>query len=432
LGQLINKIKEVLKMKKILALFVILSMAFMSLPAVADDPCPPCEDPFPTWDDDNCYEPVVDTIANVVGCGGNPNGGGTTGGTSGGALEGAPIIKCKWEYDLDVSLPPADPCCEDYCTSHDACPYTEGLQVKPILEGFVTVGFYAIVTDPQGPDHVDRVYADVWHPDGEFKYQIELFPVGFDSVDYDKSQALSEWEHVTTWHHDLINYGPEWDIPNEAWSWDDDIYDELIEEKAYLYFNTAQISYCQPAGDYTVGVTAYDGLDMWCDYVFNTFWYIPTAAIDIDFDTVDYGDVVESTWAPVGGDKVMGTSNLPTVKNIGNVPVELSILQDDMGFGVTTNQGIEYPNVEYKARMNEDGLWTAAYIPDVETMIPGVLGMCTEDKLDFKIHVLKGFPDGDPNEGTMTLCAHIYGDQADWISPLQFANAPQGVPQNIS
>jgi hypothetical protein len=415
-------------MKKILALFVILSMAFISLPAVAvEDPC--C-DPDCTWDDDNCVEPVT-TIANVVGCGGTPGGPGGSGDTNptGGAA-GAPIIKCKWEYDLDVILPPADPCCEDYHIHHDACPYTPGLQVKPVLEGFVTVAFYAIVTDPQGPDHVDRVYADVWHPDGEFKYQIELFPVGFDGDNYDKSIALDEWNHVTDWHHDLITYGPEWDIP-EGWSIDEDIYDELIQEEAYLYYNTACISYCQPAGDYTVGVTAYDGLDMWCNYVFNTFWYIPTAAVRIDFDTVDYGDVVESTWAPVGGDKVMGTSDMPTVKNIGNVPVWLSVMQDDMGFGVTQNQGIEYPNVEYKARMNENGDWTPAYLPDTCTQIPGVLGMCTEDKLDFKIHVIKGFPDGIPNIGEMELCAHIFGDQSAWNSPMQFEPAPQGVPQNI-
>jgi hypothetical protein len=410
-------------MKKILALSILISMVLVAIPAtVADDPsCDWCECP----DDNNCIDGIT-TVAHVVGAGGSN--GGSGGSTGGGALEGAPIIKCKWEYDLDIMLPPADDCCDEYCIYHDACPFMSGLQVYPDLGDVVQVGFYAIITDPQGPDHVDHVYADVWHPNGEFKYQIELFPVGFDSAGiYHKGEAIAYWNHVAQNHHSLIAYS-DFERTNPTWTDDQDILYELEQEEAYLYINVGQLDYCQPAGYYCVGVRAIDGLDMWSDYLFNQFWYIPTAAAVIDFTTVNYGDVVESTWAPAGGDLSMDTPTLPTVKNVGNTPIYFTILQDDMDFGKTYGNW----NVEYKARLSDEGIWTPAYKPEVVTTIPGFLSLCKEDKFDFKIHVLKGLTGLPPTHGTMKICAHIWGTQIDWISPLTFDPAPYGIPQNIN
>jgi len=403
-------------MKKILALSILLSMVLVSIPVtIASEDCWNCD-----IDDDNVYEGIT-TYAHVVGGGGGYPG---SGGEGYDPIDHAPIIKCKWEYDLDVILPPShqwDP----YCNTHDACPWVPGLQVKCNLGLYEYIGYYAIITDPEGPDHVDHVYADIWHPNGEFKYQIELFPVGFGPEGYDKSQAIDTWDHVMQWHHSLITYS-DFTPHDYSWSLDYDISWELEEEDAYLYYVAAQISYCQPAGDYCVGVRAIDGLDVWSDYLYNQFWYIPTAAVYLDFDTVNYGDVVESVWKQCPGDKDIGTPSLPTVKNIGNTPVYFSVLQNDMGFGKTSGQW----NVEYKARLSKDGKYTDPYSPDVETTIPGYLGMCTEEKFDFWIHVLKGMTGLPPNTGWMKIYAHIFGTQADWISPLLFDPAPYGIEQN--
>jgi hypothetical protein len=270
------------------------------------------------------------------------------------------------------------------------------------------VHYFAIVE--KKTYNIDRVYADIWHPDESFKYQIEMYRL-------DLLAGIDAFNHV--WYNfrnalvDNIHEGYDLTI------------DQLQQEEAFVYEGWAEISYCQPAGKYTVGVTAIDGLDTWSDYLLNKFWYIPTAAVAIDFKTVDYGEVVESVWQQVGGDKVMGTEKLPTVKNIGNTPVYFTIKQDDMGFGKTEPNW----NVEYKARLGKDGIFTDPYEPNIRTRIPGYLGMCIEEKLDFLIHVIKGFPDGQPNEGLMSLCAHIYGDPPMWISPKTFPPAPQGVPQ---
>ena len=411
-------------MNKILALSIVMVMFFAAIPAVLGDqltePTGDC-----AWDDDNEASKIT-TEATVVGCGGPcyPGGGETGGGSN--FDDGAPIIKCKWEYDLQVKVPEPDPCdpCE-VCPElrHDACPCIPGLQVKPRLGKTVKIGYFAIVTDPNGKKHVDRVFADIWHPDKSFKYQIELFPLGVEGDNYNKQLAIDAWNHVKTYHSSLIYYNEPWAMSLEPPfdTPESDIDNELKEELAYVYYGERKIDYCQPAGYYYVGVIAHDKLQMWSPYLYNHFWYIPTAAVELDFTEVDYGNVVMSTPNECDGDDDMETEWMPTVKNVGNVPVFLEIWQDAMGFGKTDNKW----NVEFQARMNEDGKYTPWYKPEQTVRIPGYLKMCTEDKLDFLIHVLKGYPlpCEEPNTGIMKLFANIDFSKP-WKSPLSFDPAP--------
>lgn len=397
-------------MRKIIAVSIVCAMVLVSVPiAMGHD-----------WDDNDSHS--ITTTVNIVGGGGNGGGGG--------APNGAPIIKCKWEYDAEVILPPAEPGQDPYCIYHDASPSCPGLDVKPQPGDDVTVEYYAVVTDPQGKDHIDHVYADIWHPNGQFKYQIELSVVGLTTGGYDKSLALEKWSHVIQWHYDLITHS-DFTPQQQGWTQDQDIYYELVQEEAYLYAGEAPLSYCQPAGYYCVGMRAVDKLAMWSDYLYNQFWYIPTAAVQLDFTTVHYGDAVVSTWLQKGGDNLMDTPNLPTVKNIGNTPVYFTINQDDTGFGKTGIPPNDVWNVEYKARLSHDGAPTLPYWPGVTATIPGSLGMCTQEKLDFYIHVFKGFP-GNTNTGYMNLCANIYGIESTWVSPLIYAHAPSGIAQTCT
>ena len=381
-------------MKKIIALLVILSMALISIPAMADfTEC--VDEPQIT---------VINTHTNVLGC--PPGGGGTT---QGGSDNLAPYIKVKWEYDLEASC-------------HDSC-IDAGLQVAPNLYGTRTVGYYAVVTDPNGRETVSAVYADIWHPDGSFKYQIELSKIE------EKQEALSRWDHAYDYHEDLITVNEDWalGLPVEV-TWWEDVYDELNEQLAYLYYGEAVISYCQPGGYYCVGVRATDHCNLWSDYLCNRFWYIPTSAVEIDFGTIDYsqeGPVAVSYERWIGGDYIMGTSSKPTVRNIGNCPVELWVEQDHMGFAKT---GIEW-NVMFNARLTADGD-EVYYYPEEKVQIPGILDLCTMEKLDFSIHVLKGFPNIDYS-GTMDLYAYIDDASYIWNTPLEFiGELPMGVPVN--
>jgi hypothetical protein len=346
--------------------------------------------------------------------------------------------------------PCTEPCGEDGNYYHDACACTPGLQVKPIIGSTVTVGYFAVVTDPNGVGTVSHVYADVWHPDGTFKYQIELFPIGFDTYgDYYNTEALAAWAHVTGNHSDLITINSDWaaTLPPGITA-EDDIYDELWQDLAYLYYGEAEISYCQPGGYYYVGVRGHDTYNTWCNYLYNTFWYIPTSAVELDFNSLNYGTVTIPSSSPtwVGGDSDMLTSLKPTAKNIGNTPVELYVWQDDMDFSDTNGAW----NVMFDARLGPPNGNPAVYyspydfvdngLPETDpnyfawpgVQIPGILPLCTENKLDFSIHAYKGMP-GLTYSGIMKLFAFIDCDSYVWGTPAQFqGNAPLGVPPTNS
>jgi hypothetical protein len=305
--------------------------------------------------------------------------------------------------------------------------------VKPVIGDAVTVGYYVVVTSPLGvdPDPTGlgyiSTYVDVWHPDGQFKYQIQLQVVGWctETNTYYKSSALSAWSHAYGCHSDLI-------MVNDGWAntlppgtdWSSDVYDELNEELALLYYAPADISYCQPGGHYYVGATAYDKLGHQAEYLYNTFWYIPTSAVEIDFTQVDYSPVHVGTHKVVGGDQDMTTTDKPTVRNIGNTPIELAIQQDDMQFSQTGSAW----NVHFDARMGANGEYVY-YDPYVTAEIPGVLPLCTQEKLDFSILVDKAST-GYTYTGWMKIWAYIDWYTYVWGTPSQFVgDSPYPIPQ---
>ena len=421
-------------MKKILPIMVVLTMVLTALPASIAA----LEEPVDDLNEAEYLGGVedIETIAYVAGSSGNGGNGGSTGGTG----NEAPIIKAKWEYDLDVIINPEDcepfPCLNGCDESgnwlHDADPWTPGLQVKPILGCSVNVGYFAVVTDPQGVGTVSAIYADVWHPDCTFKYQIQLYPVEENTLG-----QIDIWEHAVACHNSLITYnGYE----------ESEIWDELHQGDAIIYYGEALISYCQPGGYYYVGVRGHDSFGAWSDYLCNMFWYIPTAAVETDFNTLNYGTCVisntgifEQDFKWIGGDDMMyDTAGKATVRNIGNTPVNLLVWQDDMQFGQTGSAW----NVEFDARLGAPSqnpyviyqpYETSGLLPGV--IIPGELGLCQKEKLDFSIHVKKGFPT-DPIEGTpleysgsMELYAAMSGIPGFWMTPMTFIqNAPLGVP----
>ena len=82
-------------MKKILPILVISAMLLVSVPAVLADP--PVE-PFSEADYPGVSDHIT-TMATVAGSGGDP---GDPGGNS------PPIVKVKWEYDMDIGCHDAD------------------------------------------------------------------------------------------------------------------------------------------------------------------------------------------------------------------------------------------------------------------------------------------------------------------------------------
>jgi hypothetical protein len=432
---------EVITMKKLLSILVIFAMVFVSSQAVfADDtvdngpeyclPHPPEEC---NWRDNYslCDITTEVTIAGETGGDDDP-----PGGPSGNS---PPVVKCKWEYDEMVEIDVGDcdvcyGCINGDCVVsdmfyHDACPCTPGLQVLPVLGSTVTVGYYAVVFDPDF--NLDHVYADIWHPDGEFKYQIEL-------VKKEREEGLQIWDHVISCHPDLIAYNEEYFAGMS--DWDGDILHQIDQQLAHVFHVTAELSYCQPGGHYTVGVRGQDSFNAWSDYLYNQFWYIPTTAINKDFSHVNYGSAIISRFKWVGGNTEMDgpMSNFPTIQNWGNTPIRLFVWQDDMGLGFTGQPSEKVWNVEYDIRLSAAGtdIFYDPYesAPGYKGVEFGQLGLCTQEKVDFSVHVKKA----DPGTyfGNMCIIAYRLGNPVgigtEWETPSQFVgSAPGQVVQDI-
>lgn len=293
-----------------------------------------------------------------------------------------PIVKCKWETPDD-----GDP-------THIA----PGTQTLPPVAFDVTkpIGYYAVVTDPEGVGTVSAVYADVFHPqgppeNGSFKYQIQLFPCGT------IAEGLAQFDQAIA--EGLITFASGF-TP-------EDVRHQLEQGLAVVYCACGIIHYHQPAGDYRVEAYAFDRNNNQSVRLINLFTYIPVTACEFDFATVNYGSVEVCVNKWVGGDTTFALGDgLPTVRNIGNTNAQITVFQDDMSFGKT----MDVWNVEFDIRLGATGqnvVYNPAYaegapIPNpTVSVVPDVLSLCNTQKLDFSIHVKKA-PAGAYN-GTMTI-----------------------------
>lgn len=317
-----------------------------------------------------------------------------------------PWVKCKWET---TNISENGYWMDDYMTGTG----DDGTQVDPNLFSTKSIYYWAVVTDEDGVSTLDEIWADVYHPDGSFKYQIQLNHMlsPTDAVTYFDKVAL-ENPTIMTYSSDKP-YGYETNYTECRW--------ELTNGVARIYWGMANISYCQPAGCYRVNVSASDMGSSYSADLVNNFWYVPTVGVDYDFTQVDYGNVDEDFEGNCPGNPYFNPGDLmPTVRNTGNVPVNLSIIQDDMNFGMSQVGGVDVWNVFYGARLGDVTHTRIDYEPEEEVTLPDILPLCTEMKLDFYILVDKG-PLDTPYSGTMDITASMAGDPHDpFITPSQF------------
>ncbi|MGI6023341.1 MAG: hypothetical protein ACOX8D_09500 [Methanoculleus sp.] len=110
------------------------------------------------------------------------------------------------------------------------------------------------------------------------------------------------------------------------------------------------------------------------------FTYLPAAAFEIDFATVDYGTVELGEDAWVEGDMDFGTAGRPTVRNAGNVPICIAIVQDSMGLGVP---------VSYMAKLGSNGTPIAFEVME-EVTLPGVLPVNEVASISLALRISSG------------------------------------------
>jgi hypothetical protein len=326
----------------------------------------------------------------------------------GGGTSTPAIVKAKWETpDDDLTVPLS--------------------QVTPEPGQSKTVTYHAVIK--KGTGDIDSAWAEVYHPDGTYKYEVLLTAVS-------ESTAINLWNDITGTNIDAVTFNMDYYIAlfGEDVTMEEMIADVLNELQQFdkLYRGSAPLSYCQPAGWYTVGAIAHDGSYGWCEPLWNHFWYVPFAAFETDFSQVNWGTIQSGETAWVAGDYSMDTPTQPTIRNIGNCPINFNITNDDMGFGWDTL--LEHWNVYYDVRLGHV-VDPVDYEPMPDGVHPGMEGtdipggpipLCTEEKIDFSIHIRK--PTETSGTGYMWLTAYIDPDPftQDYWTPEPFRGDEPG------
>ncbi len=322
---------------------------------------------------------------------------GLTSDTGGGAN---PIVKAKWEaYPVDRY--------SDESTS-------PGAQFMPSGQKDLntTITMCAIVTDPDGLDHVENVYADVFYPEGVALGESHT-PLQDQSglgcgelMQEDSLTRLSKADGYDLFCSNVRTYNNNLPTFNDGYDYDEICAEdgELKKETAAVYCGEKELSYEDPSGDYKVWAVAQDrnGLQ---GILENHFTYMPMTAFETDFNTVQYGNVRLNTHKIINGDLTWdpgATDNKATVRNVGNTRLAMQVTQDDMGLGKTDGNW----NVRYDARVGSDYAFRN-YWPEQTKTLVDELDLSEMDEMDFSIKIFKFPPthEGDVYSGSMTLSA---------------------------
>ena len=180
------------------------------------------------------------------------------------------------------------------CEGPDDDPVKPGTQVEPNLwPDTKTVMKCAIVCDPNGIDNIKYVNATTYYPNTTIK-ETQTMHVANDT---EKAACCCD----TT------------GLPNET---------------CQVYAGYITMEACDPAGNYTVTVTATDNSSATGE-LSNTFEYLSIIGLDLDLSAVGFGTIVPGETKVVPGDGVWGAPNL-TVHSIGNGPVDIEVSATDM------------------------------------------------------------------------------------------------------
>jgi hypothetical protein len=315
-----------------------------------------------------------------------------------------PIIKAKWEW---------------YDTA-DPLHTTFGTQILPPLDWNekVTVEYWTVITDINGKDDVKEGWIDVYHPDGTFKYQFQLTEVDT-STPAARQAAVDKIQQA--YDENLLHINSPYTLK--------EVEDEVLENSAKVYMGTADLDYHQMCGIYTVKAYAFDQANNIAPFFTNNFEYVCMAGIELDFNSINFGEVVQSSFKWVEGDPdfvwqtdgpacnpaepgMPITCRKPTIKNIGNTPVYIDVTFDDMGFGSSTTGGW---NVQFDSSLKHDA--EVVFDPYVTTRLPdagvipepyceknnAVLDLCNTEKISFSIHVKKAIIKEHTYSGEVTI-----------------------------
>jgi hypothetical protein len=330
----------------------------------------------------------VDTAAEVTG-GPNP-----------------PIVNAKWELpdmQSDVAgiqyeaAPPTDLNANGINDADDE-PLMTGMQMYPNLcdEPEVRqIEYWVAAEDTDGLGDIAAVWSDVWHPDGTFKYQVDLVAVECSEIGFfDDNQSPTVLEVYAPL---LAAVDTDQVTMEEA----EDIVRRCYKNEKGVYKGVELLLHHQPAGLYKVDGTAQD----WqggTGVLVNYFEVMPIIGLRIDFSIVDWGSILPNVTDWVSGDEDLTTCDKPTVKNCGNVLMALGLHFSEMAKVGDPSKTI----TEFDAKfMGDQRDFVASTMQWFSTCAPP----CTPKQLDLSIHPPDKLPPG-VYEGDLDLYAGICGE----------------------
>lgn len=299
-------------------------------------------------------------------------------------------------------------------------------QLYPELSAERSDDIYAcvVVSDPQGRGDIQNVYVDVYHPtgtegilpcvkadgnkcdynnsigkpydnttaDGLFKYQVHAakLDVVTQRTDIEGCKTLAKNAGlITQAQYDEINYKifsqPEW----------------------YMYKVYLPMLYHQPAGIYTIKAWATDTASGVSTPLTNTFEWVSTVALEIDFAAgLNYGIIQPSVYKVIQGNYDMGVSTFdgaPTVKNEGNERVQIGVSTTTLK-GLTHQKEITDFDVKWDPEEKGFGYGQIYFTAGTPQTLVDPLELCQTEKIDFSVHAAVGLP-ADIYTGVMTITA---------------------------
>lgn len=339
-----------------------------------------------------------------------------TRGTGGGSN---PIVKVKWEMKNNFNG-------QDDSTSAGAQFLAPG-----VWDAKMNYTVCAIATDPNGAADLAGVYADIYYPVGKAIHDkspsADVHPDTFGGVkDYGTGGCgafieentlikLSKAEGYELFCNKIRANNTNLPVFNIGYNYNEicNPDGELMKEEAFVYCDSKQLKWEDPAGLYTVKVFAQDRAGNNSTTLQNQFEYLPLTNFEKDFSSVSYGQVMLNTDKKVAGDLAWG-NNVPSIRNLGNTRLYIKIAQDDMGLG--QSNGVY--NVKFDARVgNNFNDWSPKYNPfklkgspgspsaGQYTQLEDILDLSETEEIDFSILVSK-WPDANASySGTMWLNA---------------------------
>ncbi|MEA3295335.1 MAG: hypothetical protein U9P81_10300 [Euryarchaeota archaeon] len=234
---------------------------------------------------------------------------------------------------------------------------------------------YAIVSDPNGISDIATVFEQLRDPDGN--------PITSEVTMMD----ITGTGEVITVLGDALACGliTQAEYDNYAWGLDP------LKAQFKMFKIDNELNNHHVPGDYIVYFKVVDNQGGFSEGTC-TFAYLGLNAMEIDFENVNYGVIEVGIEKWVAGDTVFdpsGTSDRPTVKNQGNVNIQIEVLGADMIGQNSPSQTIDASalSVEFMGQ----------HVYDISSwvLLDGVLTPCTPDQISFDINAPPGTTSND-------------------------------------